>query len=127
MSKHGRILGPGDTDKLPPGAHPDPEIQTEGECCWCRAYVTDGRKAAGSESRALMIDGDFGCNESPDTCDEGVGGHALASDPFFRRATRFASFMYGYMLNELECTDRGSEAFVRVPVAEVRKLLDRDA
>lgn len=69
--------------KLPLDAGGNPIPMEEGECLWCGQWVVVGRDIAGStdpQDPAWHIDGDFGCDESPETNEEGVGDHARPYD-----------------------------------------------
>jgi len=66
----------------------------EGPCLWCRQHVVSGRKESGATNpldAAWMTPlerdydvyvggGDFGCDQSPETCEDGCGGHARPYD-----------------------------------------------
>jgi hypothetical protein len=61
------------------------EKHPPGYCVWCGEYVEDRREDSGGATRDwAAVDskghGDFGCNKSPETCDEGVGSHARPND-----------------------------------------------
>lgn len=55
-----------------------------GCCLWCGEYVTDQSEEAGAPETSSPAwatqDGDYGCDQSPETCTEGCGSHALRSD-----------------------------------------------
>lgn len=54
-----------------------------GPCLWCGQWVTVGREEAGSTSPydpAWQVDGDYGCNESPETNEDGCGDHIRPYD-----------------------------------------------
>lgn len=55
-----------------------------GDCIWCGQYVEEGREDAGATNPFdpcwQTEDGDFGCNNSPETCEEGCGNHARPYD-----------------------------------------------
>ena len=55
-----------------------------GECLWCGEYVESQRDLAGAtcplDPAWATEDGDFGCDESPETTDDGVGSHARPED-----------------------------------------------
>lgn len=54
-----------------------------GPCLWCGLFVESDRDAAGATDPydpCWQIDGDFGCDMSPETTDEGVGDHARPYD-----------------------------------------------
>lgn len=60
---------------------------TPGPCLWCGEYVTSEREEAGAPAATAghdacwrTADGDFGCSESPETADDGVGDHARPWD-----------------------------------------------
>ena len=66
---------------------------TPGYCLWCGEYVEVGREEAGSTDPldpAWQCDGNFGCDASPETSDEGCGDHARPYDlaRFFLRTTQ---------------------------------------
>lgn len=46
-------------------------------CIWCKRRLTDGRLESGwiGEGPDWMDDGDFGCDCSPTTSEDGVGRH----------------------------------------------------
>ena len=46
-------------------------------CLWCERRLTDGRVESGFTGVGpdWMDDGDFGCDESPDTGPDGAGSH----------------------------------------------------
>lgn len=50
---------------------------TDSKCVWCDRETTDGREVSGfaGEGPDPMIDGDFGCDASPETDENGVGSH----------------------------------------------------
>lgn len=52
------------------------------ECLWCGEWVTDGSEESGytGEGPDWMIEGDFGCIDSPLNCEEGTGGHQTRED-----------------------------------------------
>ena len=51
-------------------------MQSVSKCRHCGAVLVDGREDSGaSEYDPMTLDGDFGCDESPDSDEEGVGGH----------------------------------------------------
>lgn len=55
----------------------------DGPCLWCGEYVTSDRDAAGATNpldACWQVDGDFGCDKSPESSDEGTGGHARPWD-----------------------------------------------
>lgn len=64
-------------------ARGEPITMTPGPCLWCGQWVTEGRDEAGA-TRGIdpcwNVDGDFGCDESPESSDEGVGDHARPYD-----------------------------------------------
>jgi hypothetical protein len=61
-----------------------------GPCVWCGEHVTDERAVSGAEETDWAIDGgDFGCGESPETNEDGVGSHARPSDPVLRKVYTF--------------------------------------
>jgi hypothetical protein len=45
------------------------------KCLWCDQYITDDRKVSGANKADWSINGDFGCDDSPETTSEGVGSH----------------------------------------------------
>lgn len=52
-----------------------------GACIYCRQALFDGGLVSGWTHAGPDLcteGGDFGCNDSPDSDDDGVGGHALA-------------------------------------------------
>jgi hypothetical protein len=55
-----------------------------GPCLWCGQFVTDESEAAGAPEGSppawAASDGDYGCDASPETCDEGCGAHARPND-----------------------------------------------
>ncbi len=58
-----------------------------GPCIWCGQYVESRRDEAGAPNETAntdacwaALDGDFGCDESPETTDEGCGDHARPVD-----------------------------------------------
>ena len=64
-----------------------------GPCLWCGQWVESRREEAGApaESEAYDAcwateDGDFGCNMSPDSSEDGCGDHARPQDPMLRAA-----------------------------------------
>ena len=54
----------------------------DGTCVWCGEYVTDGAHISGAPVGVTdwMIDGDFGCEDSPLTGDDGTGSHRVLAD-----------------------------------------------
>jgi len=57
---------------------------SEGPCLWCGEWVTSQRDVAGctnpQDPAWATEDGDFGCNNSPETNDDGCGDHARPYD-----------------------------------------------
>lgn len=56
---------------------------TPGPCLWCGRWVEIGREEAGSTNPydpAWCEDGDYGCDDSPESNDEGVGDHCRPYD-----------------------------------------------
>lgn len=54
-----------------------------GPCLWCGQWVEQGREIAGATNPydpAWHNDGDFGCDESPESNDDGCGSHARPYD-----------------------------------------------
>lgn len=55
-----------------------------GDCLWCGEYVTSQRNAAGATNPLdpcwATEGGDYGCDASPETCEEGCGDHARPYD-----------------------------------------------
>ncbi len=54
-----------------------------GPCLWCGEWVESGRDAAGATDPydpCWNVDGDFGCDRSPDADDDGCGDHARPYD-----------------------------------------------
>ena len=51
-----------------------PDTET---CLFCKEWVTDGREVSGYTGLGpdWMLDGDFGCDYNPITCEEGCGPH----------------------------------------------------
>ena len=50
----------------------------EHECLFCREYVTEGRDMAGASrpfDPCWQVNGDFGCDASPDSGKDGCGDH----------------------------------------------------
>lgn len=73
----------------PPGqplldARGRPIQMTPGPCLWCREEVTSQREAAGAtnphDPAWATEEGDYGCNESPETNNDGCGDHARPYD-----------------------------------------------
>jgi hypothetical protein len=60
------------------------EIKMEpGYCIWCGHYVEEGREMSGATNPldpAWQVDGDFGCDQSPQSNDDGVGDHMRPYD-----------------------------------------------
>lgn len=45
-------------------------------CLHCDQVIVDGREDSGAnEYDPMTLDGDFGCDESPESTDDGVGPH----------------------------------------------------
>ena len=62
-------------------------LMEAGPCIWCQQWVESGRDIAGSTNPrdpAWHVDGDFGCDESPETSDDGCGDHARPYDLAWR-------------------------------------------
>jgi hypothetical protein len=56
---------------------------TAGECLWCKRWVEVGREEAGSTNpfdAAWQDNGDYGCDASPESSEEGCGGHIRPYD-----------------------------------------------
>ena len=55
-------------------------------CVWCGQMTTDGAEESGwmGQGPDPMIDGDFGCHESPETSEDGCGGHLTRTAFKFR-------------------------------------------
>lgn len=54
-----------------------------GACIWCQQRVETGRRMSGTTDPydpAWQVHGDFGCDRSPITDEEGVGDHARPYD-----------------------------------------------
>jgi hypothetical protein len=55
-----------------------------GDCLWCGQWVTSEREVAGAtdpeDACWATEDGDFGCSDAPETCEEGCGSHARPYD-----------------------------------------------
>ncbi|MEN6550006.1 MAG: hypothetical protein ABFE07_28515 [Armatimonadia bacterium] len=54
-----------------------------GPCLWCGLWVVSGREVAGATNPydpCWHADGDFGCDESPETGEDGCGDHARPYD-----------------------------------------------
>lgn len=54
-----------------------------GPCLWCGQWVESGREMAGATNPydpCWQADGDFGCDASPETNEEGCGDHARPYD-----------------------------------------------
>jgi hypothetical protein len=60
------------------------EVSMEaGPCLWCGQWVESNRDMAGATAPldpCWQVDGDFGCDASPETNREGVGDHARPYD-----------------------------------------------
>lgn len=55
------------------------EPRSIGICRQCDSVIVDGRADSGAtEYDPMTLGGDYGCDESPDTNEDGVGGHELA-------------------------------------------------
>ena len=55
------------------------EPRSVGICHQCGQVIVDGRADSGAtEYDPMTLDGDFGCDDSPDTGEDGVGSHELA-------------------------------------------------
>ena len=52
-------------------------------CIWCNQWVEDGREDSGRKDGEpdWNVEGDFGCDMSPDTTENGVGSHNVSTDP----------------------------------------------
>lgn len=65
---------------------PAPDLDlTPGPCLWCGQHVESDRETTGATtaydaSWTVPGSGDFGCFESPDTCEDGVGDHMRPTD-----------------------------------------------
>ena len=62
-----------------------------GPCLWCGEHVESGRDEAGAQDPydpCWHVDGDFGCDKSPDTNGEGCGDHARPYDLALRMMRR---------------------------------------
>ena len=66
----------------------------EGPCIWCGEYVTSKREEAGCtnpfDPAWATEDGDYGCECSPETNEEGTGDHARPFDLAYRIMKRDA-------------------------------------
>ena len=65
------------------GANGRPIPMKAGPCLWCGEWVEEGRDMAGATDPfdpCWNIDGDFGCDKSPESCGEGCGDHARPYD-----------------------------------------------
>ena len=54
-----------------------------GPCIWCGEWVESDRDGAGCTNPfdpAWQINGDYGCDQSPESCNEGCGDHARPYD-----------------------------------------------
>lgn len=55
-----------------------------GPCLWCGEWVESRRDEAGSTNPFdpcwATREGDYGCDASPETCEEGCGSHARPYD-----------------------------------------------
>lgn len=54
------------------------EVTIDVACLWCGQDLVDGREESGYTGKGpdwMTEDGDFGCGDSPDTGDDGTGGH----------------------------------------------------
>lgn len=51
-------------------------------CIWCKHVLEDGSAESGYTGPGAdwCVDGDYGCSESPETTDEGVGCHMTLAD-----------------------------------------------
>lgn len=56
----------------------------EGDCMWCGQHVRPRRVEAGAtredDPAWATSDGDYGCDSSPETCEDGCGSHARPYD-----------------------------------------------
>ena len=51
-------------------------------CHWCDQYLVDGKEESGYTGPGpdWCADGDYGCDQSPETTEEGVGPHMTLED-----------------------------------------------
>jgi hypothetical protein len=54
-----------------------------GECVFCRRFLIDGKVESGYTGEGadwMLEDGDYGCDDNPISCDEGVGPHMTLNE-----------------------------------------------
>lgn len=80
--KGGRDLSLFPPDGSPPLHYHIGSPRALNTCIWCGMAITNGAAVSGwtNPGPDWMVDGDFGCGESPVTDDDGMGGHMTTEE-----------------------------------------------
>ena len=74
-------------------------------CIYCEEIIEDGREESGAEGVDWMTpDGDFGCDASPGTGEDGSGDHATAQEAYraLEAVPELSGILHGFLDMEAE-------------------------